>query len=260
MFLPESIRKYVEGQSLHPEHIGMSGAQVLYLEDMVLKIEPKTGESDNSLAMLRWLEGKVPVSRVIAEEVIEEKRYLLMSRVMGKMACDVTYLTRPEILVKQLADGLRLLWSVDAGDCPCDQTLDRKLANARHQVEMGLYDLDNVDPDTFGPGGFDSPAHLLSWLEENRPEEDPVLSHGDYCLPNVFFQDGAVSGFLDLGRCGICDRYNDIALCYRSLRDNFNGTHGYSDPGYRPELLFEELGLEPDWEKIRYYQLMDELF
>lgn len=27
-----------------------------------------------------------------------------------------------------------------------------------------------------------------------------------------------------------------------------------------PDRLFEELGMAPDWEKIRYYILLDELF
>lgn len=260
MVLPESIRIHVDGRPLQPERIGMSGARVELLENMVLKIEPRDAESDNSLAMLRWMEGRVPVPKVVAEETDGGIRYLLMTRLQGKMACDPYFLVRPGELVKCLADGLRLLWSVDISGCPCDQRLERKLYLARRQVEQGLVDLDNVEPETFGAGGFSSPADLLRWLETHRPEEEPVLSHGDYCLPNVFFRDGAISGFLDLGRSGIGDRYNDIAICWRSLRDNFNGTHGYSDPDFDPDILFAELGIQPEWEKIRYYLLMDELF
>lgn len=97
------------------------------------------------------------------------------------------------------------------------------------------------------------------------PEEDPVFSHGDYCLPNLFLKEGKVSGYMDLGRSGIADRYQDIALCYRSLKHNYSGRYGgkvYTqlNPDFRPESLFEELGIEPDWEKIRYYILLDELF
>lgn len=260
MFLPESIRKYVADMDLLPERIGMSGAQVYRCGDMVLKLEPADRESDNNLAMLGWLAGKVPVPEVLAEETVGENRYLLMSRLPGKMACDEAYLAQPEKLVKLLADGLRVLWSVDISDCPCDQTLKQKLANARRQVEYGLYDLDNVEPDTFGPNGFESPDRLLAWLEENRHMEDKVLSHGDYCLPNVFFEDGQISGFLDLGRSGAADRYMDIALCWRSLRDNFNGAYGYTAPHFDPDLLFRELGIQPDWEKLRWYLLLDELF
>lgn len=260
MFLPESILRIVGDRIPESEGIGMSGASVYYLGDLVLKIENDNRESRNNLAMLRWLDGKVLVPKVLAEETVAGKRYLIMSRLPGRMACDESYLSQPETFVKLLADGLRMLWSVDAKDCPCDQMLDQKLKNARYTVENGLVDMKNVDPDTFGETGFDSPVHLLRWLEEHRPEESPVLSHGDYCLPNVFLQDGQVSGFLDLGRCGLADRWLDIAICWRSLRDNFNGSFGYYDPDFDPDCLFRELDIEPDWEKIRYYLLMDELF
>ena len=53
------------------------------------------------------------------------------------------------------------------------------------------------------------------------------------------------------------DLYQDIALCYRSLLHNYAE---FPHPDFRPELLFQALELEPDWEKIRYYILLDELF
>lgn len=52
---------------------------------------------------------------------------------------------------------------------------------------------------------------------------------------------------------GIADTYQDIALCVRSLKHNF-GTDEYT------ELLFKHLDMEPDWERIDYYILLDELF
>ena len=59
----------------------------------------------------------------------------------------------------------------------------------------------------------------------NRPEEDIVLTHGDFCLPNVFVKDGAISGFIDLGKMGPADRWQDIAIAIRSLEHNFNGKY-----------------------------------
>ena len=260
MVLPEEILRHTQGRTFLPERVGMSGAEVWMCGDLVLKIESPDRESENNLAMLRWLSGKVPVPEVVAETVWEGKRYLLMTRLPGEMACDGRWLSVPDLLVKGLAQGLKMLWSVDISHCPADQRIARKLENARYQVEHQLYDLDNVDPETFGPRGFASPEALLLWLEEHRPEEDLVLSHGDYCLPNVFFLGNDVSGFLDLGRSGVADRYADIALCWRSLRDNLNGSYGFRDPDFDPDCLFAELGIQPDWEKIRYYLLVDELF
>lgn len=260
MDLPIKIRQLVKDQPCTVNTTGMSGSQVICYEDAVLKIEEKCEETDNASVMLRYLAGRVPVPRILAEETQAGLNYLLMSRVGGKMSCDETYMKQPQLLVRCLAKALKLLWAVDISDCPRDQRLDQKLRQAEQYVAAGLVDLDNVEPETFGEGGFRDPAHLLQWLRQNRPEEDLVLSHGDFCLPNVFLDGESVSGFIDLGRSGAADRYQDIALCWRSLCHNFDGRYGQSYPGFDPMLLFEELGIDPDWEKIRYYILLDELF
>ena len=54
--------------------------------------------------------------------------------------------------------------------------------------------------------------------------------------------------------------WEDIAMLYRSLRHNFDGTYGKVYPGLDPDSFFEELEIEPDREKIDYYILLDELF
>ena len=127
-------------------------------------------------------------------------------------------------------------------------------------MEAGQVDMNLVDPGTFGEGGVSSPAELLKWLEEHKPGCEPVLTHGDFCLPNVFLEDWARTGFLDLGRSGIGDRWTDIAILWRTLRDNFGGHYGEAVPGFHPDALFDALGIEKDEERLRYYLLMDELF
>ena len=177
------------------------------------------------------------------------------------MACAHRYLSDPALLCRLLANGLKALWAVDIKDCPADWRLDHKLAQAEYNVKNGLVDVDNVEPDTFGPKGFRDPEHLLDWLMTHRPTEEPTLSHGDFCLPNIFGEGDRVTGFIDLGRTGVADKWCDIALCCRSLRWNFDGVYGGKPyPGYDNGLLFRELGISPDWEKIRYYILLDELF
>ena len=56
--------------------------------------------------------------------------------------------------------------------------------------------MDNVEQDTYGEKGFSSPQELLKWLKDNKPNESYVLSHGDYCLPNIFIDDNKISGLL----------------------------------------------------------------
>lgn len=260
MLLPESICALVSEEAYAENNTGMSGSRVLMYRDKVLKVEPWDEQPQAESAMLRWLRGKLPVPEILAEEIRDGVRWLLMSRMAGKMSCDETYMNDPEGLTKLLAQALKMLWAVDIAGCPVDQRLAQKLRQAEYCVENGLVDMDNVDPETFGEGGFRDPWDLLEWLKSHKPEEDPVLSHGDFCLPNIFLEGDKVSGFIDLGRCGIADKYQDIALCWRSLRDNFSGVYGKSYPGFDPMQLFRELGMDPNWEKIRYYILLDELF
>ena len=76
-------------------------------------------------------------------------------------------------------------------------------------------------------------------------------------LPN-----GNVTGFLDWGNGGIADRWQDIALCVRSIKHNYTEEGLYNENEFiqYKKLLFDELGIISDEEKIRYYILLDELF
>ncbi len=259
--MPAQVKDSFIGRPYRMDQVGMSGSHVLLFEDRVLKIQPAGEEAANEYLIMKWLEGSSVVPRVLAHAKRDGLSYMMMSRMRGRFSCDEAYLEEPEVLLRILTEGLRMLWSMDVTDCPCDNTLDEKLRRARHNVDAGLVDMDNVDPETFSKEGFRDPDDLWEWLDANRPEEEIVVSHGDYCLPNIFGEDGHFSGFIDLGRMGMADKWQDIALCYRSFRDNCAGVYGKDVYGeVEPSLLFDRLGIEPDWEKIRYYILLDELF
>lgn len=261
MELPEKIKSILNSSDCISDTVGMSKASVLIFEDKVLKIDQICEESENERDVMLWLKDRLPVPEVLCHEISGGRSYLLMSKLPGVMSCDESYLENPHELTGILAAGLRMLWEIDISKCTFNFDLNKKLDMARYNVEHGLVDMDNVEPDTFGKNGFQSPGHLLDWLVHNRPEEDIVFSHGDFCLPNIFTENGKISGFLDLGKTGCADRYQDIALCYRSLKDNYEGKYSRTAyAGFDPNILFTELGIEPDWEKIRYYILLDELF
>lgn len=252
---PDELSVYLSGREFTAESIGMSGDGVWISEDMVLKAEANIPLSCETVKVMRWMAGRLPVPEVIAHTVSSGKSWLLMSRIKGKMSCDAEYLEQPRCLAEILAGGLWMLWDADVSGCPRDRSLDVELKDARRRVESGLVT-------ELAPGcGFGSPEELLRWLENSRPDYDPVISHGDYCLPNVFIDGGRVSGLVDLGDSGTADRYRDLALCYRSFRQNLDGTFGGRVyPVSDPELLIEALGITPDREKLRYYLLLGELF
>ena len=46
-----------------------------------------------------------------------------------------------------------------------------------------------------------------------------------------------------------------------SLKHNFSGMYGGKRyENFNANKLFDAIGIEPDWEKIKYYLLLDELF
>ncbi len=255
IILPDLINKHLKGLHGVQNKIGCSQASVYRYcsEDMVLylKIEPKSGELEKEYQNLLWLEGRISVPKVLEWVSEAEYNYLLISEIAGRMLCDDYYLQRPKLAVSLLAEGLRLLWSVDIQACPIHNNLSRKLEVAAENVRNHRVDMSDWEPEN---DSFSAPEDLLRYLINNQPrEEELVLTHGDYCLPNIFADGNRVTGFIDIGRAGIADQWQDVALCLRSFHHNFN-TEEYDN------LLLKELSIPLDQEKLDYYILLDELF
>ncbi len=262
LLIPDKIKKLIAGKEYKIDDMGKSGSAILIFDDCVLKIlDSRLHDEESSVEVLNWLKEKIPVPEVLDFEKNGDYQYLLMTRIPGVMSCSEYYMEHPKELLPLLAQAFKMLWSVDISGCPKTRDFDSELKAARYRVENNLVDIDDAEPDTFGENGFENPSALLKWLEENKPAYEPVLSHGDFCLPNVLLKDGKVSGFIDCGDTAIGDKWKDIALCYRSLKHNFDGTFGGKVyPDFNPDLLFDALGIKPDMEKIRYWILLDELF
>ena len=260
-YLPEKISSIVAEKNFITDGIGMSDSSVLIFDDMVLKIQPCSKSTENEHQMMKWLENKVFAPKCICHCDENGMNYLLMTKIPGKMSCDDIFMKNPETLISVLTETIKYLWSIDILDCPVKNDLSTILSEAEYRVDHDMVDVDDAEPDTFGKNGFKDPEELLRWLYDNRPDEDFVLCHGDFSLPNIFINDGRFSGFVDIGRMGIADRYQDIAICLRSLHHNFSGIYnGISYTGYDEKMFFSALGIEPDYNKIRYYTLLDELF
>ncbi len=261
MNLPKRIKEIIGDRNYIQNKVGMSNARVICFDDFVLKIENQSEESENEYKLMAWLADKLPVPQVVCYEKDSDMSFLLMRRLTGEMSCSAALMENSKQLVGMLADGLKMLWKIDALSCPYCNSIDKKLKLAEMRVKQNLIYVENSEMETFGDNGFKSPAELLQWLKDNKPVEELVFSHGDYCMPNIFIKNNKINGFIDLGRSGVADKYQDIALCYRSLKHNFDGSHGgkvYEN--FNAESLFIELDIVPDWEKIKYYILMDELF
>lgn len=260
MLIPESIRAHLPEEEFDLDSIGRSDASVLQFSDRILKIQKDCNVSANEYHMMRWLQGKLPVPSIIAADQVDGVRYLLMSRIPGKYLCDDAFLADQHRLAELCAEGLKRLWAVDISACPTRRTLDDKFSEIEEGLRGGWITAEQAgQPDTYGPHGFTSPAALFDWLVAHRPKEELVLSHGDYCLPNLFTNGQTLTGFIDIGLSGVADKWVDIEKGLWSMWANTTGVFGGEQRPFGRQLLFNALGMHPDEDKIRYYGLLNEL-
>jgi aminoglycoside phosphotransferase len=266
--LPPSLRAALRDAAWELVEIGKSGAQVWrvtapgqpprYLKRASgARVRELRAERDR----LQWLQPRLPVPAVCgwaeaaAEGGADEQTHgwLLLSEAPGRMACDPAFGDGPQRVVELLAEGLRRLHGLDIADCPFDARLAQRLAQAAWEIRAGLADEEAVRAEL----GV-SAEELLARLTATRPAEpaaDLVFTHGDYCLPNILLDaDGShVSAYLDCGRAGVADRYQDLAIGARSVRHNLGDEWG--------ERFLAAYGLRPlDRARLDWYETLDELF
>lgn len=258
--LPSSIADFTQSKPFSVANIGLSGAQVRVYDDFVLKIQPLSEQSQNEVNFLRFLHGKVRAPQVLARATQNGTDFLLMSRLRGTMLCDEEYLQNPEKLFRTAAQALQMLWSISPENCKDFMTLDKKLRLAELRVCDNAVHFEHVNPDILGPRGrFTTAERLLQWLIDNKPQEEPAISHGDACLPNIIVVSGEPY-VLDVPYGGVSDKFCDVALLLRSCRDNLEGGYGKFHCAFDENLFYKCLGIAADKEKTEYYVFLDELF
>lgn len=253
MYIPKAIKVYIHNQKYIINTVGMTNSKVLIFDDYVLKIEKETIESNNEKDVLEFLQGKVKVPKIIAHIKENGINYLLMTKLDGYMAYEDELLKDPRNAIRLLASALKKLWSIDISSYKSDYNLDKKLDYLDYRVNNQLVDESQLDSEIIGE--LNTPRKIIAFLKKHKPNEDNVFTHGDYCLPNVFFKENTLVGFIDLGRAAVSDRYQDISLCIRSLRYNLGEQF---KEAYIP-LFLNELDIKFDKEKYHYYLLLDEL-
>ena len=257
-------RQFPHHRATRVQH-GHSGAEVWRLERsgerLFLKVAPLSNDPGFSLRdevkKLRWMLARgLPVPEVLDFFEQDGAEWMLTRALEGQDAT-LTSL-EPVRVVEVLANALCLLHNTPLENCPFDQRLNLKLEQARVRLEAGRIDPEDFDIENMGQ----DPHNLYQTLLERRPlNEDWVFCHGDYCLPNIVLLEsgapsGILAGFVDVGRAGIADRYQDLALVTRSLEGHHNPRfHGLS------ALFLERYGLEHiEQDKLEYYRLLDEFF
>ena len=255
--LPNSIKQIIEGLPYTIDTVGESNSLVVIFEDYILKISTLSFDIENELRVYNTLKDKIPIPKII--ECVKENNsiYLLKEKLKGNMLSDPYYMERPELLYKLASDAIKLLWSIDIKNLDLMNTYQTVLDFGKKCNSLGY--LDFKESDSLITKGFNTFDEVISYIEENKPIDDNVLCHGDLCIPNIICDGDKLVGFIDLGLMGLSNRYHDLAILYRSIKYNFNGTYGKCYLGYDDNKLFELLGMKRNDELIRYYLLLDEI-
>lgn len=220
-------------------------SQSVFLKTIHKKFANTTYSVKREAEVMNWCSGKLNVPAVIEYGERNELEYLIMTKIEGQHIDE--FIKIPELYVSYLAEAILLLQSVDVSNCPFSSHLDFRLKELNYLLQNNLADIDMSHWQE--TTAFTDSNELYKWLAENKPADEPVFSHGDIGA-NLFIRDGEIY-FYDLARMGIADKWIDIALAVRDIRE------------YCPDceaLFFEKLDVVPDYKKIDYYILLDEMF
>lgn len=250
--LPVDWRIRLAGLTPRLMTIGESGAVVVRFDaddQPLLFLKSDAGpfaEVPAEADRLKWMAAEgLPAPRPIERIESRGAHILLMSAVPGLDLASVDGIAVSDV-VRLSGEALASLHRHPSQACPFDHRIDNRLAAARLNLLAG-----RVHPVWELPMSPEAAWERL--LATRPPGEQPVVTHGDACLPNLLADAGRFSGFVDCARLGLADRWQDLALVLRSLERNYG-------PGLTQPFL-RAYGLEEvDDERCAWYALLEEFF
>ncbi len=251
--LTSRIKEFIDDSNLEEIKIGCSDSQVIKIEKAgqvyFLKMAKK-GIITSEYNKLNWLNSKLKVPTVVLYDCTDKEEFLVTEAIKGSMVCSDEYLNNPDTSIKIIMEAFKNIYDVDIIDCPFDVSIDYKLSLVEYNVNNNLISTENLQKETIEKYG--TLENILKYLKENKFNDPLCFSHGDTSLPNIFANDNNFSGFIDVGECGLCDKWFDLAICEKSIRRNFGEEYVLK--------FYQTLNVVPDRKKIDYYLLMMELY
>ena len=233
--------------------LGPSGdfvARVGWPLSCFIKIATKNRpELERELEAARWLRGRAAVPKVLWAGEVEGFLAMITETLPGVPSSSLPKRDPSPGLVRCLG-ALAALHALPADDCGLDRSLDTVLAIARAKIDHGEGDTAWF-AEPWKDGDVEAIWQELLSLRPARPE--PVFTHGDACLPNFIVAPSGPVGLIDLGRAGLADRHQDLALFRRSSLFNF--------PDLDIDALIACAYPHPvDEARMAFYLLLDEFF
>jgi len=154
----------------------------------------------------------------------------------------------PEVVWYQEKEGYALLLTEKVARKPSFLHPNRsQMGSILGQLLKTIHQIPHAD---FPDQENKSERQLTLFGEGQVPVWDLVLSHGDYCLPNILLSDAGEAHLIDLGEAGIYDRYHDLFWGMWSLDYN-----GFSD---QIDLFLQAYGLRKfDYSKMNLIARMN---
>jgi aminoglycoside phosphotransferase len=255
--MPDTLRSFIAGATILNARLGRMknwivmmrhprlGNCVLNFGRGMARIELE-GESH----FLQQYEGRLPVPRVLDQGDEDETSYLVTSMIEGEPLHLLIAHIPGEKIIEIAGQALGMIASAPLMP-GIGSGVDRELGAIRMMIDQG-----KIDAEGFRAATGKSPAGILDQLqEEKRDHSDTLLTHGDFCIPNLIIHRGNLNGIIDWGKSGSGDLYRDLAAMEGSLLRNL----GYP----AMEQFFAVLGLDYDEysrEKIDFYKKMDQFW
>lgn len=254
----DDLSPLIEGRAWFRNLIGESGAAVHRLSlpgapDLYLKHGRGDIATDiaDEAARLRWLAPHVSTPQVLHVSTDADAAWLLTTALPGRTAYDVltSHPSQALNIVDRIAVFLKTLHAIPVARCPFDSGPARRLSLAHARMQAGLVDVDDFDATHEGW----TPQQVWDEMIALRPAAiEPVIAHGDWSLDNILIEDRAVSGCIDVGRLGVADRYQDLAILWNNL-DEFG-------PDAQTRFLAAYGIADLDEDRLRFHLALDEFF
>lgn len=208
-------------------------------------------------ATLTWLrEQGLPAAEVLDVG----PNWLLTREIIGRTGAHPWPAHQRLGVVDAIAELTIRIHALPVAACPFDRTLAKTVPEAHAAAETDQVDLDDLDLERRDSSSHDLLDAMARLLPGVRAREVPVVTHGDWCLPNVLLDPDTteVVGLIDTARAGRADRCVDLALMSRSLGS------AELNPQFGPLLAQRFLARcghdQADDDKVDFYRLLDEFF
>lgn len=255
--VPAGLTAAVAGLAWFRDRVGESGCAVYRLEDaggdsLYLKMGrgPVLDDLVDEMVRLRWLAGQLPVPPLHGFALEAGCGWMLTGRMPGRTAYQMLAAdpSAAPALAVELGHFLRRLHALPVERCPFNADHRLRLAAARVRVEAGEVDEDDFDAVRRGQ----SAAQLWDAMLAALPSAfERVVTHGDFSLDNLFVVDGVVTGCIDLGRVGIADPWQDLAILWNSLEE-------FGEDA--PRRMLRAYGVALDPARLDFHLRLDEFF